>query len=233
VLVLSNPPLDLTVDVLSTWREQIPDSLTVAATRLDGVLPLVPSWLAARYPDLWASAKAVEHDIARAEDAEVSNPQTANKNLLKSQGQGLADQRGFYKRNGGLKAGTFRLEGRRGGKASRALIRADHPAPEAALAALVGPLAHFAWDDDAPSPPLAPLRPAPPPSAPGVIEDDDAPPLLGFGGQGPPLRPYDLAGLYRCGWRLIIDIVRLPRGSPDPEGFARVWVTVPRLEVTA
>ena len=124
-----------------------------------------------------------------------------------------------------LTPAVYRLKGQRGPHPSRALIVEGHPAPEAALAALVGPLAMFA-STRAKAHRAAAARPST-----GVIEDDGEPPLLGFRGQGPPLRPYDLAGLYRCGWRLIIDIVRLPRGSPDPEGFARVWVTVPRLEV--
>jgi hypothetical protein len=128
-----------------------------------------------------------------------------------------------------LTPAAYRLKGQRGPHPSRALIVEDHPAPEVALAALVGPLACFAWGDDAPVPP--PSSPPSPPKPAGVIEDDGEPPLFGFRGQGPPLRPYDLAGLYRCGCRLILDIVRLPRGSPDPEGFARVWVTVPRHEV--
>ena len=43
VIVLSNVPLDLTVDRLVTWNEIMPDRLTVAAARLDGVLPLAPA----------------------------------------------------------------------------------------------------------------------------------------------------------------------------------------------
>jgi hypothetical protein len=52
VIVLSNVPLDLTVDRLATWRKAVPGRLTVAAARLDGVLPLAPAWLAERFPDL-------------------------------------------------------------------------------------------------------------------------------------------------------------------------------------
>ena len=45
-----------------------------------------------------------------------------------------------------MKPALWRLAGRAGGKPSRALIRADHPDPEAALADLVGPLAMFRWE---------------------------------------------------------------------------------------
>jgi hypothetical protein len=43
---------------------------------------------------------------------------------------------------------AYRVEGQRGPTPSRALIRSDHPAPEAALAALVGPLVLFRREDE-------------------------------------------------------------------------------------
>jgi hypothetical protein len=145
VILLSNVVVDVTVDRLARWNELVPDRLAVAAARRDGVLPLVPAWLSERFPDLWATAEGARHDVRRAE----KGGQTSNKTL--------------YWDFGHLFAVTYRVEGQRGSP-SRALIRADHPAPEAALAALVGPLAMFRREGDPPPEEAAPA-PEPPPAA--------------------------------------------------------------------
>ena len=58
VILLSNVVLDIAVDRLVTWRGLMPVRLAVAAARLDGVLPLAPRWLTARFPDLWGTANS-------------------------------------------------------------------------------------------------------------------------------------------------------------------------------
>ena len=67
VILLSNVVVDATVDRLVRWNELMPDRLTVAAARLDGVLPLAPAWLAERFPDLWATVEAARHEVKRSE----------------------------------------------------------------------------------------------------------------------------------------------------------------------
>jgi hypothetical protein len=131
VFILSNVVLPVTVDRLVTWKELVPSRLEVAAARLDGVLPLAPARLAGRFPDLWATAKAAELEVARV----VKTPQAPIKVLL------LEDEE--------FSAATYRRVGQRG-RASQALIRADHPDPEAALEKLVGPLAMFRWEREPP-----------------------------------------------------------------------------------
>lgn len=125
VFLLSNVVVDLTVDRLVPWRGLVPGRLAVAAARLDGVLPLAPAWLAERFPDLWPSAEAVRRGSGR----ENLTGQTPNGDSYL----------GFAR----LTPVSYRLAGQRGPRPSRALVRADHPAPEAALTALVGPLAMF------------------------------------------------------------------------------------------
>ncbi|HEX8373585.1 MAG TPA: hypothetical protein VF606_00210, partial [Geminicoccaceae bacterium] len=150
VLVLSNLPLDLAVDRLVTWRELVPKRLAVAAARLDGVLPLAPAWLAERFPDLWETAEAARHEVKRTE-------------LM-----GQTPNRDSYLGFGPLTPAAYRLVGQRGPRPTRALVRAAHPSPEAALAALVGPLAMFRRE--APGgpaePDAAPVRPSPVPVSP-------------------------------------------------------------------
>lgn len=194
VILLSNIPVDATVDRLVTWNEIVPDRLTFAAARLGGVLPLVPAWLAERSPELWSSVKAAEHEIERA----VSNPQTPNKT--------------FYLGNGGFIRAEFRLAGRRGGKPSRALIRPDVAEPEAALAALVGPLASFRMLDGRPEEPV--------PAAP------TAEPETAAAAQVPEAQPAP------CAWEILVERLRAepafildiaaPSGLAPPE-LADPW----------
>jgi hypothetical protein len=140
VILLSNLVVDVTVDRLVTWRELMPDRLTVAAARLGGVLPLAPAWLAERFPDLWGSGEAVRWNLKQAE-------------LM-----GGFPNRILYLGNHPLTPAIYRLKGQRGPHPSRALISAMHLVPEAALAALVGPLAAFCWAEAAPSaPPAGPV----------------------------------------------------------------------------
>jgi hypothetical protein len=67
VLILSNLPLDITIDGLKTWNEIQADGsrLERAYARSPGALPLVPHLLARQHPDLYATAKAAEHDVLR------------------------------------------------------------------------------------------------------------------------------------------------------------------------
>jgi hypothetical protein len=62
ILILSNLPLDITVNRLTTWRELIPSRLEQAAARADA-LPLSPAELARVYPDLWPTPNAAECDL--------------------------------------------------------------------------------------------------------------------------------------------------------------------------
>jgi hypothetical protein len=66
VVLVNETPTDLPIEVLVPWRHlRGGDRLTVAMLRMEGVLPLVPSWLAEQCPDLWPSAKAAEHELGR------------------------------------------------------------------------------------------------------------------------------------------------------------------------
>jgi hypothetical protein len=67
VFLLSNLPLDIDVDRLVTWRELLAggDRLDLALQRNGYALPLVPSCLARNWPDLFASPRAADHEIAR------------------------------------------------------------------------------------------------------------------------------------------------------------------------
>jgi hypothetical protein len=62
--VVSNVPLDLTVDELVTWDELVPDELAVMAVR--GAIPQHPADLAALYPHLFSTPKAAQHWLDRA-----------------------------------------------------------------------------------------------------------------------------------------------------------------------
>jgi hypothetical protein len=67
VYVLSNIPLDLRVHELRGWEELVYGTrLEQAWDRGHGVLPLQPAWLAATFPDLWASEGAAKKDVPRA-----------------------------------------------------------------------------------------------------------------------------------------------------------------------
>lgn len=60
VFLLSNVPTGLLIHRPATWTDVIPGKLAQAAARGAGVLPLSASELARLYPDLWATARAVD-----------------------------------------------------------------------------------------------------------------------------------------------------------------------------
>ena len=64
VFVVSNVPLDLTVDELVTWDELVPDELAVMVAR--GAIPQHPADLAVLHPDLFSTRKAAQHWLDRA-----------------------------------------------------------------------------------------------------------------------------------------------------------------------
>jgi hypothetical protein len=218
VILTSNLVVDVTVDRLVTWRELIPDRLTVAAARLDGVLPLAPAWLTESFSDLWETAKAAKHEVQQmAKRAETPN-------------------RILYLGNRPFSVAFYRLPGQRG-RPSQALIVKDHPAPETALAALVGSLVSFRWAAEPPPPEASagPVwaehllecedMPEPPSSdlmnpktwdpAQGVIHDPGEPPLFGFRGGSDLPSPYVIAGLFKIGHRLVVDVFQ---PAPPPPG---------------
>jgi hypothetical protein len=65
VLLLTNLPTSLPVDRLTTWEGIMPCKMEQAILRGRGVLPLSYAELARVHPDLWATAKEVEHWLAR------------------------------------------------------------------------------------------------------------------------------------------------------------------------
>jgi hypothetical protein len=75
VILLSNIPLDIDVDELRSWDEIVHGTrLERAWAALDGVLPLAPTWLAKRFPALWATPAAAEADVrASGKNREFSN----------------------------------------------------------------------------------------------------------------------------------------------------------------
>jgi hypothetical protein len=68
VILLSNLPLNITVDRLASWQD-----MTAKGSRLDqawgrqtvGVMPLEKTWLAKSHPDLWPSVGAAGKEISR------------------------------------------------------------------------------------------------------------------------------------------------------------------------
>ena len=167
----------------------MPDRLTVAAARLDGVLPLAPAWLAERFPDLWATVEAARHEVKRS----GLMGQTPNKIL--------------YLGNGPLTPATFRLKGQRGPHPSRALIVEGHSAPEAALAALVGPLVMFRWTEEAePEREEDPARAVFAPSRATCARCSD-----------PPQPGGELCSV--CSWMIGGPVFSPPRPRPPPGGW--------------
>jgi hypothetical protein len=213
VILLSNVVVDATVDRLVTWRELIPNRLTVAAARLGGVLPLAPAWLAARYPNLWASEEAARQEVKRSE----LRGQTPNKIL--------------YLGDDPLTPAIYRLKGQRGPRPSRALIVEGHPSPEAALAALVGPLAMFRWtatteaeaeEPAASGPEAAPLdEPVAPPGPETQVPDqepetDPPPPPAGCARCSDPVDGGTLCQV--CAW-----LARPPARLPPRPSITPSW----------
>lgn len=78
VYVLSNIPLDIDVDELVTWDEIVNGSrLEQAWNTLPGVIPLVPAWLARKFPKQWGTSDAAKADVRRelkgAKECQFSN----------------------------------------------------------------------------------------------------------------------------------------------------------------
>ena len=65
VFILSDVPTALPVNRLVTWAEVIPSKMEQAIAAGRGVLPLSHAELARVHPNLWATAKEVEHWLAR------------------------------------------------------------------------------------------------------------------------------------------------------------------------
>lgn len=65
IIVLTNIPLDLTVDCTLTWPELRPGKLAYAFAR-HGVLPMSPKDLCRRFPDLWRLENTAKVELNRA-----------------------------------------------------------------------------------------------------------------------------------------------------------------------
>ena len=66
VYLLANVVLDLDVNQVVTWDEMMNGGgrIEQAWNTLQGVMPLAPAWLAARFPRLWKSEDAAKADAA-------------------------------------------------------------------------------------------------------------------------------------------------------------------------
>ena len=76
VYVLSNVVLDIDVDRLGTWDEMMNGGgrIEQAWNTLEGVMPLKPAWLAAKFPWLWKSVDAAKADAtAVVKECEFTN----------------------------------------------------------------------------------------------------------------------------------------------------------------
>jgi hypothetical protein len=124
-IVMSNVPLDITVDRLVTWKEIIPCRIEQALARGQAI-PLSPAELARFFPDLWTSEDAARSEIRR---------------LLAERGvKTLIDI--LIGKWPPLIRAAYRKPGQRG-SATPALIRADAGDPRAALEAVVGEICTF------------------------------------------------------------------------------------------
>jgi len=150
VVLLGNMPLPLTVTEAVTWETFRPSRVEVAmaeAAMAGEALPLGAADLAAARPDIWKTAKAAEHDLAR-----IINPQT----LIE----------GSYKHLGVYKSRYRHLRSKRWSDA-----RVPAAGDQAALEAVLGvKLAGFEWAEPMPAgagqpehKPQPVAKPAPPP----------------------------------------------------------------------
>lgn len=133
VILLTNLPLDITVDRVVPWQDLQPSRFAVAFAR-HGVLPLSPRDLTEVFPDLWGSAEAAKKDLLR-------HPETGDKAQIRTSIWGLSPINCSYRR----------IDQR--GPVARALVRADLSQPRRALEALVGPLSMFHADGRQPPAP--------------------------------------------------------------------------------
>ncbi len=75
VVLLSNIPLNIDVDEILSWDELVNGCrLSQAFDKLNGVLPLNPAWLSAKFPNLWKTPQAAKDDVqATIQKGELSN----------------------------------------------------------------------------------------------------------------------------------------------------------------
>jgi hypothetical protein len=127
VLILSNIPLDVTVDKLVTWREMVPSRIDRAINQND-VLPTSHGELARIFPELWPTPAAA-------------------KEQLKRQGLNGNDLLVIYilGKRSYLILVNYRRPGQRG-NATKALISLAISNPRAALEAVVGEVVHFEFE---------------------------------------------------------------------------------------
>lgn len=64
VFIVSNLPLDITVDALTTWNDFVPSRIERAILK-GGALPLFSGEASRCYPEFWATPKAAKHDFQR------------------------------------------------------------------------------------------------------------------------------------------------------------------------
>ena len=134
VILINEAPIPVPVDALVAWEDLTGGLRTrVAFARLGGFLPSDATWLAARFADLWSSAKAAKEDVSRYREPEV----------VRLIGVGPVPA-GFDDRDGAgigdMPVWEFRVEGQRG-RARR--VRSPHPEDvvRAWLAENFGPVA--------------------------------------------------------------------------------------------
>jgi len=125
--ILCSIPLDLEVDRLAHWKELRQSRLDMALEER-GVLLLSPKWLAKNFPDLWGTD---EEKAEKAAEYELGKFETLNSLYIS-----LIEKLGF------LILVSYRRKGHRG-KLQNALLAHYSPNPQAALEAVVGPVASF------------------------------------------------------------------------------------------
>lgn len=123
VFILSNTPLDLTVDELVTLEQLAGpgDYLGQLLDHLGGVVPLRGSLLHVRRPDLFQTEKVAEKWAA---------PFTPKPLIIPIRQTGVKELR-------------VKAAGQKGPSKTRVLVREDHPAPRAAIEHQLGELASY------------------------------------------------------------------------------------------
>ncbi|WP_132255336.1 bifunctional DNA primase/polymerase [Methylobacterium segetis] len=177
VYLLTDLPVDVTVDRLEPWRSLVEQRSRIdrAASRLPGVLPLVPDWLVSERPDLWSTKKEASMDIERLLKARDAKPLMRFRRTDK-------DEDGFIA-NFGLKAQMYRFKraSHPQGRASRCLSIHTPSTTRFALTALLGELTLF----EPPMPVLAAARDQEPPVRPSQpASNDDVPGCAARGAVG-------------------------------------------------
>ena len=129
VLILTNVPVNVTVDEVTTWDALIPD--TMSKLRQAVAVPLSDGELARCWPDSWKDKKATENWRAR-----------NGFNTLFLLKESLLGEKGY------LIPVTYRRLGQRG-KPTQALVDSRQPDLRAALESVVGPVIKFEVETDA------------------------------------------------------------------------------------